>query len=307
LKFYFILQCKRIYRHIDEFGVIPIFGFAVLIAFFIWISNALFEKTWYASYVYISIGLGLSLKLGSVKRNVFLKKCFPSETYWKLRMLENLLFILPFNLFLVYKHCYLEAFLIVIITVGISFINNLEIKSVTIPTPFGKKPFEFVIGFRTTFWLFILFYIITFISVVVGNYNLGIFGLIAVFGICMSYYSKNEPLYYVWIYVMTPKAFLHDKIKTALLFSSILAVPIVVALSSCFPLEKLQITLLFMCLGYCFIILTILGKYHNYPSQVPILQAMAILVSLMFPPLLVIIIPYFYKRAIQNLNSILAC
>jgi len=307
VKFYFTLQFKRIYRHIDEFGVIPFIGFAILIAFFCWISEALFKNIAQASYIYISIGLLLSIKLGSVKRNTFLKKCFPPETYWKVRLLENTLFALPFSGFLCYKQAFIEIIIFHVGAIATSFFNTIGIRSYTIPTPFGKKPHEFVIGFRTTFWIFPLVYTLACIAISVGNYNLGLFSLIILFGCCMSYYSKQEPLYYIWIHSMSSKEFLTQKIKTAILFSSILVVPIAIGLAVFFPLENLQITLLFLLLGFCFIIVTILGKYSNYPSQVPILQVFAMLLSLFFPPLLCVIIPFLYKRATKNLNSILTC
>ncbi|MBC8753670.1 ABC transporter permease [Kordia sp. YSTF-M3] len=295
------------YRHIDEFGVIPLIGFAILIALYIWVSEAIFKNMEQASYIYMSIGLLLSLKLGSVKRNIFLKKCFLPEAYWKVRILENTLFVLPFSSFLCYKQAFIEALIIHSCAIALSFFNTIGMRSITIPTPFGKKPFEFVIGFRNTFWVFPLLYTLTFIAISVNNYNLGIFSLIGAFVCCMSYYSKQEPLYYIWVHSMSPKEFLNHKIKTALLFSSILLLPIAIGLSFFFPLSTLQITALFLLLGFCFICVTILGKYSNYPSQVPIAQAFAMLISILFPPLLLLIIPLFYKRAIKNLNSILTC
>ncbi len=307
MKFYFLLQCKRIYRHIDDFGTIPIVGFVVLIAVFIGVSRAIFDNVSQAHFYYITIGLGLSLKLGTVKRTDFLKHCFPKRTFWKVRVLENSIFILPFTLFLCYKQLYIEAVATQILAIATSFINSIEIRSLTIPTPFGKKPFEFIIGFRKSFWVFILTYALMSIAIFVNNYNLGVFSLILVFVTCMSYYSKPEPLYYVWIHAMTPKAFLYDKIKTAVTFSFILTLPIIIGLSVSFPFVELQFTLLFTFLGFCFIILTILGKYHNYPSQISIFQSLAILVSLIFPPLLFLFIPVFYRKSIKNLNSILTC
>ncbi|WP_160131465.1 ABC transporter permease [Kordia antarctica] len=307
MNFYFTLQFKRIYRHIDEFGVIPLIGFALLLALFSWVSEAIFKNISQASYYYIGIGLLLTLKLGNIKRTVFLQKCFPLETFWKVRMLENTLFVLPFSGFLCYKQAFIEIIIIHVGAIMLSFFNNLGIRSITIPTPFGKNPFEFVIGFRNTFWLFPVLYILTYIAVFVDNYNLGVFSLIAVFVCCMSFYSKQEPLYYIWIHSMTSKEFLNHKIKTAILFSSFLVLPIVIGLSLFFSLERLQITLLFTVLGYSFILLTIIGKYSNYPSQVHLFQTLAMLVCLLFPPLLILIIPYFYKRSIKKLNSILVC
>ncbi|WP_420572482.1 ABC transporter permease [Kordia sp.] len=307
MKFYFSLQCKRIYRHIDEFGIIPILGFAGIGLLFVWLSEAVFKSIPQASFFYIGISLLLNLKLGSRKRTTFLKKCFPPNTFWKVRMIENTLFILPFSLFLCYKYAFLEVLLIHSGAIILSFINNIGIRSISIPTPFGKKPFEFIIGFRNTFWLFPLLYLLTYIGISVDNYNLGVFSLIIVFVCCLSFYSKPEPLYCVWIHSMTPKEFIFDKVKTALMYSSCLVLPIAIILSIFFSVEFIQITIAFVLLGYSFIILTILGKYGNYPSQIPILQMFALLISFMFPPIVLLFIPLFYRRAIKNLNSFLTC
>lgn len=295
------------YRHIDEFGIIPLIGFTFLIAIFIGFSKAMFDSFTNAVYYYIFIGIGLSVTLSTTKHTTFLRKCFPNSTFQKVRILENTFLILPFSIFLCYKQLYIEAISMHGIALVIAFFNNLGIKSIIIPTPFGKKPFEFTIGFRNTFWLFILAYGITCIAISVKNYNLGIFSMITVFLTCMSYYTKPEPIYYVWIHSVTPKEFLHTKIKTAIIYSSSIVLPITLALSLAFTIEMLQFTLLFMLIGLSFIALAILGKYHKYPSNIPVFQTLAMLVSFVFPPLLLLIIPLFYKKSIKNLNSILTC
>lgn len=294
------------YRHIDEFGLIPWMGFAALIGIFSWFSNAIFVNFSEASYLYIAIGLFLTLSLGHKKHTAFLQQCFPLHRFWKVRMLENSIFILPFSIFLCYKMFFLEAIAIHIGALLLSFLNHLELKSHVVPTPFGKRPFEFIIGFRNTFWVFPLLYGLSTIGIFVENYNLGIFSLLVVFVLCMSFYAKPEPLYYIWIHSKSPEEFLTDKLKTAIKYSSSLVIPMVIALSVFFSIEKLQITLVFMVLGYAFLALTILGKYGNYPSQVPIFQMLAMLVCLLFPPLLIIVLPFFYKRALNNLSNYLS-
>jgi hypothetical protein len=52
-----------------------------------------------------------------------------------------------------------------------------------------------------------------------------------VFGSSFSFYLSTENEYFVWIYNVNPRTFLLNKIKTALLFSSALAIPILVLLS----------------------------------------------------------------------------
>jgi hypothetical protein len=248
----------------------------------------------------------MSLSLGRKTRTSFLQQCFPSQTFWKVRLLENSLFTIPFVAFLCYKTAYVEAVILLVGTVLLSFVNHIGLRSFVIPTPFGKRPFEFVIGFRNTFWIFPLLYGLTVIGIFVGNYNLGVFSLLVVFACCMSFYATPEPLYYIWIHHKSPQEFLAEKLKTAMLYSSILIAPITIGLATFFSVEKLQITLVFVAIGFGFLALTILGKYSNYPSKVPVFQTLAMICCLLFPPLLIIALPYFYKRALHNLAQYLS-
>ena len=306
MKFYFSLQCKRIYRHIDDFGVIPLFGFAIIIALFIVISQRIFDYVSFPSYTYLAIGLALTFTLGKKERVSFLTIIFSKKTTQKIRILENTIIVLPFSIFLVYKNAFLEAVLLHSLAICTSFITGFNTRNMVIPTPFGKRPFEFTIGFRNTYWLFPLLYAFAGIGLHVANYNLIIFSLIATMVCFLSYYSKPEPAFYVWIHQKSPKDFLREKIKTALAYSSYLLIPTVVLLVF-FSVEKIHITLSFLMTGYGFIVLTILGKYATYPSQVPVLQAFALLVGFMFPPLLIVLIPIFYVRACKNLKSFVSC
>jgi hypothetical protein len=280
-------------------------GFVAFAGIFIWLSNAIFNTLSYASYLYIGIGLFVSTSLGRKKHTRFLQLCFPSHQFWKVRMLENVLFILPFGIFLCYKTAFLEAIIILVGAILLSFVNHLELRSFVLQTPFGKRPFEFIIGFRNTFWVFPLLYGLTSIGIVVENFNLGIFSLLVIFGCCMSFYTTPEPIYYIWMHNKSPKEFLAEKLKTAMLYSSFLVLPVVIGLSFSFSLEKVQLTLIFFALGLGLLALTILGKYSNYPSKVPIFQMLAMLVCLIFPPLLIIVLPFFYKRAQNNLSKYL--
>jgi hypothetical protein len=69
--------------------------------------------------------------------------------------------------------------------------------NVTVLTPFSKKPFEFTAGFRKTFYVFLIAYVLTYIQVSVGNFNLGVFSVLLIGITCFSYYSKVENDYFV--------------------------------------------------------------------------------------------------------------
>ena len=100
-----------------------------------------------------------------------------------------------------------------------------------LPTPFYKYPFEFTIGFRTNFILYIFAYFLTIMSIVVSNFNLGIFSLIATIIGCTTYFTYSENKFYIWIHSLNPKEFLYAKSKMIVLYTTILCSPILISLS----------------------------------------------------------------------------
>ena len=249
MKEYFLLQFKMLNRKMIDFGLPLLIGYALLPFVFVLLSNYLFEKTEFANYAYGLFALSFVLKLSEPKRNDFLKSIFNKHNYKKLRILENIIYCLPFTLFLIYKKQFVFSIILnlfVIITTLFNFSTNLN---VTIPTPFSKKPFEFTVGFRKTFYVFPIAYFLTYISVSVGNFNLGIFSMLLIGITCFSYYSKTENEYFVWNYNLSSKEFLLEKMKTCLTYFSILSLPIIITLGISF-FNQIDILIVFVFLCY---------------------------------------------------------
>ena len=301
---YFQLQFKMINRKLIDFGLNPIIGFLILLISFIGLSIYLFSKTEFAQYVFILIALSLVSKLSEPKRNDFLKFYFKDIEYRKLRMTENTIVVLPFIIFLVYQQLFISVIILAILSMLMALLNFSRSFNYTIPTLFYKKPFEFTVGFRNTFYLYLFAYFLTFMSASVGNFNLGIFALLMVFLISISFYSKLENEYYIWIFKDTPKKFLLKKIRTAFVYSTILSLPIIIVLGIFF-INEANTLLLSLLLGYAYIITMILAKYSAYPNEMNLPQGILIGISLLFPPILIGIIPFFYLQSVKRLNDIL--
>ncbi len=282
-----------------------LFGAYILFSMcFIGLSVFLFSRTEFAEYLYILVSFGFLTKLTDKKRNEFLKLCFKEKSYLKLRVLENLILILPFALFLAYQKSVI--FIPVVLTLAIvsSFFNFNTNLSFTIPTPFYKKPFEFTVGFRNTFFIFPIAYFLTYISITIGNFNLGIFSMLLIFLVSLSYYSKLENEYYIWSFNLSPKEFLIEKIKTGLFYTTLSSTMILVALAIVFSTQW-ETLIAFLMLGYVYLITTILAKYSVYPNEMSIPQVILITISLLFPLVLIGLIPYFYFQSNKRLNTIL--
>lgn len=304
MNYYFKIQYNRGKRLLKEYGINHIVAFSIIFFLFITFSHFVFEKVIYANYVYPIIALSLLNILGNSNRNEFLKNCYTVKKYKQIRLLENIIGSIPFVIYLLYKQEFIIAIFLLLISGLLSLFNKINSFQFVIPTPFYKNPYEFITGFRKSYALFILSYTLTFISIYVGNFNLGIFALILIVLTSLNFYSKPEPIHFVWIHAQTPKQFISKKIRIAILYTLILTLPIIISLSI-FNIEKAYLLLIFNFFGISTIVISLLGKYAYYPSEINLNQGILIGLSLIFPPISIIIIPILYKRTTQNLKPFL--
>jgi len=287
-----------------DFGLPLLIGYTLLPFVFVLLSNYLFEKTEFANYIYGLLAVSFVSKLSEPKRNDFLKSIFNKYNYKKLRILENIIYCLPFTLFLIYQKQFLFSVILNLCVTIIMLFNFSTNLNVTIPTPFSKNPFEFTVGFRKTFYVFPIAYFLTYISVTVGNFNLGVFSMLLIGITCFSYYSKTENEYFVWNYNLSSKEFLLEKIKTCLTYFSILSLPIIITLGISF-FNQIDILIVFIFLCYAYLTTIIFAKYSSFPNEMNMSKVILIGLSFMFPPILLIFIPLFYSQSIKKLNTIL--
>lgn len=302
---YIILQFKILNRQMADFGINPAVGYVIVLAAFIGFSLLLFTKIEFAEYIYIVAGLSLLARLSETRRNHFLKTCFPGKGYYKIRIFENTVVVAPFAIFLAYKLLFIHALTLIVLAALLALFTFSGRSGFTIPTPFGKKPFEFTVGFRNAIFVFILAYFLVFMSVWVENYNLGIFSLVLVFLVCITFYFNPENEFYVWIFNLSPGKFLVKKILTALLYSTMISLPVAMALMVFYPGEIL-VTGGFLLAGYLYLATIVLAKYSSFPHQVNLPQFIILAVSVWFPPLLIAVIPFFFRQSVKRLNEILA-
>jgi hypothetical protein len=120
----------------------------------------------------------------------------------------------------------------------------------------------------------------------------------------LGFYTKPEIDYYVWIHSLSPEKFLILKMKTALIYSSVLSLPVIFLLSV-FYVENIAILFIFFLLGSAFLVMMISAKYSAYPDEINIPQGMLILFCLLFPPFLIAVIPYFFQKSTEQLKNVL--
>lgn len=304
MKDYFKLQLAMTNRKIKEAGLNPFLGYLLGIMAFILLSEFIFYKTEFAKYLVILVCLSIQFRLSEKRRSDFLQSTFGDTSKNIIRLVENIVISIPFISILVYKTLFFEAFILFLCSITIAlffFRSNLNF---SIPTPFSKNPFEFTTGFRRTFFIFPLAYALTFIAIKADNLNLGIFSILLIYLTTLSFYAKPEEEYYVWLHANTPKSFLKQKIMIATKNAIILTAPSFLGLLTIYPAEY-DLILVFMLIGILLLWTMILAKYSTFPSEINLPEGFMIAFSLSFPPLVLLIIPYFYTKSIQNLTKIL--
>jgi hypothetical protein len=291
-------------RKIKEAGLPPLLGYLFVLIAFVLLSAYVFQKTDFAKYLVILISLSSIFKLSENTRADFLLSTFGDKIKMQIRILENTILCLPFVLLLLYKSCFLEASMLFLCSLLLSLFTLQSAFHFTIPTPFSKNPFEFSTGFRKSFFLFPIAYALTFMAIKVDNFNLGLFSMLLIFLVAMSYYPTPENEFFVWVHADSPRSFLKKKMTVALSYVMLLASPILISLLIFYPME-FEKTLLFLLISVLLLPTIILAKYTAYPTEINFPEVIKIALCLFFPPLFVVMIPYLYFKAGANLNYIL--
>ncbi|MEM6316194.1 MAG: ABC transporter permease [Bacteroidota bacterium] len=304
LQNYFRLQFKMGNRQLIEFGLPPIIAYVLAVITFVALSLYLWYKTPYAPYIYPFFALSGFTFLGNLGRNDFLKMCFSVRDYQKVRIAENGIVALPFVLFLGYQREWLVSLTLILVAVIMARWQSNNQWNYTLPTPFFHYPFEFLVGFRTTILLALFAYFLALKGISVGNFNLGLFSLFLLIGLSFSFYNQPESQLYVWIFDKRPAAFLWYKISIGFLYLTLLTIPLILLLLVYFPMHWLLIVGLHS-IGFLYLSLVILAKYAAFPRAIHLPESLLIILSFVFPPLLLFTFPFFYKKAIQQLNPLL--
>lgn len=304
MKDYFLLQYKLSNRNLSDLGINSVFAYVLGLVLVILGSQVLFQKTVFAAFIIVFIGLSFLLKTGDVSRNEFLKTIFNKRTYVSIRILENFVIVLPFLISLI-LHAQLAAVaLLIVFSLSLAIVSVNLYFNFTLPTPFYKWPFEFTVGFRKTWFVFPFLYALTVIAIQVDNLNLGIVSMVLVMLVVSTYYLKPENAYFVWTYISSPLNFLGMKMMIGLGYSFLLVLPVLVLLCVFFP-AYIGTIVLFQLPGMVFLCAIIMAKYAAYPHEINMPEAVIFALCIYFPPLILVTIPYYFIKAMRNLKSLL--
>jgi hypothetical protein len=304
MKDYLLLQGLRLHRMAAQAGLplwaaYPLAALALLLL-------ALWANTQpeVGPYAVLLLALGLLGRLSGRPRADFLRLAFGDRRAQRVRLAENLLACLPFLAVLLACGAYWPAAALALLAPALSLARLGAPAAFVVPTPFRRHPYEFIVGFRTTFYVFPVAYTLAGISWAVGHLNLGLFALAAVCLTALGYYGRPEPELDVWVHALGPRAFLLRKLRLAVRNLALLCLPVLLPLALGFP-ESLRLLLAVFGLGLGFLLLFVLAKYAAYPREMSLPEGLLLAGCFLLPPLLLGIGPLFYVKSIRNLQSIL--
>lgn len=302
---YFSLQVCLIKRHLRALGITPWVAAVLLPLLFFVGGLLLLDRTDYAAYAIAFFGLSALTQLGGKERNYFLRIQFPRKTYWLLRLVENGICLLPFVILLLVKGFWALALVQAGVGVAMIVLTGDGLNKWVLPTPFSRQPFEFAVGVRKSWPLIIIASFLLLMGVRVANFELALFAYFLVVFTAMGFYGKPEPGFFVWIHHFTPRDFLRRKMFLAVRNLLVLTLPFFLTLGLFFP-EHYGLILLALMLGTGYILMMVVAKYMAYPDDLTVPQVFLIALGIFLPPVLLFLIPHYYRRASNRLHLFLS-
>jgi len=304
MKHYFLLQRTILERHLHANGVRPWVAYVFGPVLFIGLCLFLLERTDYAAYAIALFGVSLAARLSEITRNDFLRIQFTPQEYQRIRLWENAVFTLPFVLVLLLKDFWALALVQGLVGGALVFLPINAFQARAFPTPFSQRPWEFATGFRKSWPLLLVAAFLLTMGLQVGNFELSVFSTSIPGLVAMSYYGKPEPGFYVRVHAFTPRGFLHRKLMLGCSQLLLLSLPFLAAVLFFFP-ERWMIVFLAHLLIQLYLTLMITAKYANYPEEVDLQHSFLMGAGMILPPLLLGVIPFFYRRALGRLLLVL--
>ncbi|MCI5057937.1 MAG: hypothetical protein MRY83_17620, partial [Flavobacteriales bacterium] len=304
LFFYIQLKWKRLNRIIKERGMHPFIGLPIIIAVFLGASLLIFEKLNNGQWFYVLASWFCLIRMYSKSQKSLLKIALHPQKFRLLKMVEHFIVLVPFAIFMTFKGFHIPT---VVMFLGGCFLAQIDPKmsgGFVFKTPFWRRPFEWIAGFRRFLGLLIPILAILVLSKVHNNPNLGLFGLVIMFFAFFSFYSGQEDEYFVWSFHKSSKYFLKNKALVAARHSFFSSISLVIALIIMFPSQWFA-PIIVLIWGFLALTLIIFSKYSSYPNQLNLPNAILVGLSIALPPLMILTIPYYYQKSIKELSYLL--
>lgn len=300
---YLKLQYTLLTRHIKATGLpIPV-AVLVFIGLCFLTCYALVQYPVFGSYALLLGNFQLLFLLTEKNRNDFLKNTFNKKDFYTIRLVENSLVILPSFIILLVQRQWMQAMALPPLSLVFVFIT-LRTFGRSIPTPFTRKPFEFILGFRRSYPILLVLYLLAAIGFYVANPNLVLFCVACITLTSVFYYQLPEPEFYLWNHRHRPAAFLFRKFRRGVGQCLVYTLPLLVIYSVIFP--EILFHAILLLTGIFFLVpFVITLKYVAYPREINFPEGFALALCFSFYPLILALFPFYYSKALKNLKSYL--
>ena len=132
------------------------------------------------------------------------------------------------------------------------------------------------------------------------NFNFVAVVMVMQYFIVLGFYSDVESEWFVWNSSLTPRAFIVHKI-IILLRNALLIVSLGLLVFFFFP-ERWMVLIGIVVIGISLSVVSVLIKYSRFPQRDEITTGIMLGCSILFPPLILFLVPYLASKAIQNLK-----
>ncbi len=311
MRYHFTLEYRRLRRQIEEFGLNPTWVLLVLgllLSTLVLYVSVMSEKP---SWLIFIAGISALSIMYRKKRTSFYSAIYPRERLLKIQFIEASILTAPFFLILLLSGFTLPAFILLILAmmspaqIMLFQRNKSKVQLPPLLTPFKKNPFEFIRGFRSAWPLVLVFLFVIIKAKEADNFNLGLVAFLVAILSMAFIVAKPEPMAFVTIYIHDTRAFLKHKIQLIIKQTLLLSSPLALTLLVFFP-DKILFVLAAILFGLLFSLASLLGKYAYFPAEMNVIQSIGLALSLMIPPLVLVLIPVFYKKALVNLKPLLS-
>ncbi|MDF2517598.1 MAG: hypothetical protein K0R59_2894 [Sphingobacterium sp.] len=300
---YLKLQYKLLTRHFKATGLPIVIAPFLLIGICYLTYYLMLQYPVFGSYTVLLSNFQLLFLLTEKNRNDFLKNTFRKRDFHKIRLLENGILVVPSFIILLLLKLWIYAGALITLAIVFAFLI-FKAFGQSIPTPFTKKPFEFIIGFRRSYLLILVLYILAAIGFYVLNPNLVLFCVAGIALTCVFYYQVPEPQFYLWNNRQRPIGFLLGKFRRGLLQCFLFVFPLLLIYAVVFSSGWLNA--LIVLGGILFLLpFAITLKYVAYPREINFPEGFALLLCFSFYPLILALFPFYYFKALKNLNNYL--
>ena len=287
----------------EHWGFYPIVALVAATVLFIGLSFFLFYMN-YAEYIYMVAALSLMLGVSNQRQDEFLKLSLGGDTALRLKMIERMALAIPFCLILLIQSYPIHSGVLLVLSYLTIYVGGFGTPSLVLPVPYGRYPFEFTQGARKYVGVLMFGYFLLVMAISVGNYNLGAFSFLVLLATIMAFYDDDEDTYLVWMHSHKERDFLLYKSKIALIYSSLTLLPAVVLMIWVFHLQWMATLIIFLfCLIY--VVFFVVVKFAFYGRPLSIGTVLMLLSPFLLPPILVLLLPYYFRRAERHLITIL--